>query len=104
MGRALRQRPIHLAAKLRQIREAFELSQNGLIRQLDLVDEIYQDYISAYERGIREPPLPILLRYAHLAGVCVDALIDDEASLPLKLPTSPEHRSYKRKKKTGESS
>ena len=91
MARALRQRPTHLAAKLRQIRDALDLSQNGLIRQLDLVDQIYQDYISAYERGIREPPLPILLRYARLAGVCVDVLIDDEIKLPAKLPGIPKH-------------
>jgi transcriptional regulator with XRE-family HTH domain len=92
MARALRQRPTHLAVKLRQIRDALDLSQNGLIRQLDLVDQIYQDYISAYERGIREPPLPILLRYARLAGVCVDVLIDDEIKLPAKLPGTPKHR------------
>src|SRR5262245_9569626 len=95
MARALRQRPSQLAAKLREIRAALELSQNGLIRQLDLVDQIYQDYISAYERGIREPPLPILLRYARLAGVCVDVLIDDEMKLPAKLPGVPKHRTQR---------
>jgi len=92
MGRALRQRPVHLAKKLRQIRDALGLSQNGIIRQLGLADEIYQDYISAYERGIREPPLPVLLKYARLAGVCVDALIDDDVKLPGKLPSKPKHR------------
>jgi transcriptional regulator with XRE-family HTH domain len=33
--------------------------------------------VSGYERGEREPPLPILLGYARLAGVCTDALVDD---------------------------
>jgi transcriptional regulator with XRE-family HTH domain len=91
MGRALRQRPIHLAGKLRQIRDALGLSQNGIISRLGLTDEIYQDYISAYERGLREPPLPILLLYARLAGVCMEVLIDDKAKLPSKLPARPTH-------------
>ncbi len=92
MGRSLRQRPVHLAGKLRKIRDSFGLSQNGIIARLGLIDEIYQDYISAYERDIREPPLPILLRYARLAGVCVDVLIDDKIELPSKLPARPKHR------------
>lgn len=91
MGRALRQRPLHLAGKLREIRDTFGLSQNGIIRRLGLSDEIYQDYISAYERGVREPPLPVLLKYARLAGVCVDVLIDDQVKLPLRLPGVPKH-------------
>jgi transcriptional regulator with XRE-family HTH domain len=96
MGRSLRQRPIHLAVKLRQIRDTFGLSQNELIARLGLTDEIYQDYISAYERGIREPPLPILLKYARLAGVCVEVLIDDEIKLPSRLPMLPKHSPSRR--------
>lgn len=92
MGRALRQRPVRLAEKLRQIRQALDLSQNGIIGRLGLTDKIYQDYISAYERGIREPPLPVLLKYARIAGVCVDVLIDDGIKLPAKLPGVPKHR------------
>jgi transcriptional regulator with XRE-family HTH domain len=34
--------------------------------------------ISGYERGEREPPLPILLAYAKLAKISTDVLIDDE--------------------------
>ena|ERR1051325_4694354 len=97
MGRALRQRPVHLAGKLRKVRDSFGLSQNGIIARLGLTDEIYQDYISAYERGVREPPLPILLQYARLAGVCVDVLIDDRLKLPIKLPGNPEHFGAKQK-------
>ncbi len=96
MGRALRQRPVNLAGKLRQIRDALGLSQNGMIARLGLRDEIYQDYISAYERGIREPPLPILLKYARLAGICVEALIDDEMRLPSKMPIVPKHSASRR--------
>jgi transcriptional regulator with XRE-family HTH domain len=37
--------------------------------------------ISGYERGEREPPLPILLAYAKLARLSTDVLIDDEWSI-----------------------
>lgn len=88
MGRASRPKPKRLAEKLLQIRTALDLSQNQLIRRLGFVDEITQDYISAYERGVREPPLPVLLEYARAANVYVDALIDDSVDLPGKLPSS----------------
>ena len=41
--------------------------------------------ISGYERGDREPPLPILLRYARLAKVSTDFLIDDDLDVPIVL-------------------
>lgn len=88
MGRAARLRSERLAGKLRQIRMALGLSQNELIRQLELEDVIYQSNVSGYESGEREPPLPIILKYARAAGVYVDVLIDDELDLPAKLPTS----------------
>ena len=91
MSRASRQKPVHLAKKLRQIRNVLGLSQNGIIAKLGLTDEIFQDYISAYERGVREPPLPVLLKYARTAGVCVDLLIDDEQKLPARLPGVAKH-------------
>jgi transcriptional regulator with XRE-family HTH domain len=91
MGRAARLRSERLAGKLRQIREALGLSQNGLIRHLGLEDVIYQSNVSGYESGEREPPLPILLSYAQAAGVCLDVLADDELDLPAKLPAKPKH-------------
>jgi transcriptional regulator with XRE-family HTH domain len=91
MGRAARLRSARLAEKLRHIRNALGLSQNELIRQLGLEDVLYQSNISGYESGEREPPLPILLKYAQLAGVCVDVLIDDDQDLPAKLPAKPKH-------------
>ncbi|HKC65585.1 MAG TPA: hypothetical protein VKB86_18230 [Pyrinomonadaceae bacterium] len=39
-------------------------------------------HISAFELGKREPPLPLLLKYARLARVSTDVLIDDKLSLP----------------------
>jgi transcriptional regulator with XRE-family HTH domain len=96
MGRATRPRPERLPEKLLLIRTALGLSQNGMIRRLGLVDDLTQDYISAYERGVREPPLPALLKYAQAAGVYVDTLIDDEVDLPEKLPCQPKHEGVRR--------
>jgi transcriptional regulator with XRE-family HTH domain len=95
MGRAIRPRSKRLAEKLLRIRTALELSQNGIIRRMGLADEITQDYISAYERDVREPPLPVLLKYAQVAGVYVDVLIDDDVDLPKKLPSYPKHKGIK---------
>ncbi len=91
MGRAARLRSERLAEKLRHIREALGLSQNELIRHLGLEDVIYQSSISGYESGEREPPLPILLKYAEAAGVCLDVLANDKLKLPAKLPAKPQH-------------
>jgi transcriptional regulator with XRE-family HTH domain len=88
MGRASRPRPLRLADKLLQVRTALGLSQNGIIRRLGFMEEITQDYISAYERGVREPPLPVLLQYAREANVLVEVLIDDELDLPERIPPS----------------
>lgn len=60
-----------------------------MIRRLGLADELTQDYISIYERSVREPPLSALLKYAQAARVYVDALIDDEVDLPDELTCRP---------------
>jgi len=75
-----------LAEKLLQIRLSLELSQSEMLKRLDAEDLITYHQISGYETGRREPPLLILLKYARLAGVCVERLIDDEVDLPDKLP------------------
>jgi transcriptional regulator with XRE-family HTH domain len=92
MGRAARLRSERLAEKLRQIRTALGLSQNELIRHLGLEEIIYQSNVSGYESGEREPPLPILLKYAQSAGICLDVLVDDNAVLPTKLPGKAKHK------------
>jgi transcriptional regulator with XRE-family HTH domain len=86
-----RQRSERLAEKLLQLRLALGLSQTEMLKRLDVEDMIVYNRISDYELGKREPPLPILLRYARAAGVCVDVLIDDETDLPGKLPATPKH-------------
>lgn len=83
MGKAKRPRPERLAEKLLQIRLALDLSQSELIKKLDFNElELVQGTISTYELGKREPSLPLLLKYARLAGVTVDVLIDDKLDLP----------------------
>jgi transcriptional regulator with XRE-family HTH domain len=83
---APRQKPERLAEKLKQIRLSLDLSQDGMLERLGLTEEFFRSRISAYELGNREPPLPVLLRYARLVGVSTDVLIDDELDLPAKLP------------------
>jgi transcriptional regulator with XRE-family HTH domain len=84
MGRRARLRPERLAEKLRQIRISLGLSQTEMLNRLGF--DIHYSRISEYELGKNEPALPILLRYARVAGVIVDVLIDDELDLPKKLP------------------
>ena len=85
MGRTSREKPARLAGKLFQIREALGLSQNDILSRLGLTDRLNRDDVSKYERGVREPSLLVLLRYARAAGISTDVLIDDELDLPAKL-------------------
>ena len=87
MGTARREKPARLAFKLRQIRASLDLTQEQMCDRLSGVKSPPRPgHISEFERGKREPSLPVLLRYARLAGVSTDVLIDDELDL-LKLPT-----------------
>lgn len=86
MGTKGRPKPARLSAKLREIREKLDLSQNGMIRRMGLTDRLVQAEISAYELALREPPLDVLLAYARAANVLVEWLIDDEIDLPDDLP------------------
>jgi DNA-binding XRE family transcriptional regulator len=71
--------PRKLAAKLAQIRERLELSQSEIASKLGVRDRAS---ISGYERGEREPPLPVLLEYARLGKVPMETLVDDKLDLP----------------------
>ncbi len=96
MGKGKRERPERLARKLAAIRKAFALSQNGMLRHLGLDDKLTREEVSAYERGVREPSLVTLLKYAEAAGVWVDVLINDDLDLPDELPCSPKHEGVRR--------
>ena len=92
MGTVRRPKPKRLAEKLLQVRLSLGLSQNELIKRLDFEKELVQGTISTYELGKREPSLPLLLKYAQIAGICVDVIINDELDLPKKLPSKPSSR------------
>jgi len=79
MGRARRLRPKHLGKKLRQVRQHLGLSQVGMAEALNF-PTVHPTNISGYEIG-REPPYPVLLRYARLEGVSTDVLVDDELKI-----------------------
>jgi len=77
MGRSQRPRPKYLGRKLLQIRRSLGISQAEMVKRVGF-KSVHQAHISGYERGEREPPLPVLLKYARVAGVSTDDLIDDE--------------------------
>lgn len=81
MGKSKRPRPQRLPEKLKKIRESLNLSQDGIIERLDYNGDLMRSMISNFEIGLREPPLPLILAYARLAGVSTDVLIDDEIDL-----------------------
>jgi transcriptional regulator with XRE-family HTH domain len=92
MGRSQRPLPTRLGEKLRRIRVSLDLTLEQMIGRLCYeTSPIYPTNISAMERGEREPPLPLLLSYARLAGVSTDVLIDDDLELPRDLPISGRH-------------
>lgn len=82
MGRGSREMPAKLGEKLIQIRVYLGVSQDGLVRELGLAEKLTRNEISKYERGVREPALAVLLKYARAAGVNVEVLMDDELELP----------------------
>lgn len=83
MGTKSRPRPKFLAQKLKRIRESLGASQGEMINQLGSDEKIVRSTISAFERGVREPSYLILLRYARVAGISTDILIDDNLRLTL---------------------
>lgn len=81
MPRGQRERPRYLGAKLKQIRSSLGLSQSQMVTALGADDRIDRSIVSGWERGVKEPTLPILLKYAKLAGISTDVLIDDAIKL-----------------------
>lgn len=81
MAKTAREKPKHLSVKLKKIREDLGLSQNEMLAALEIKDS-FRSVISGYELGTKEPSLIVLLKYARLAGVSTDVLIDDKLKLP----------------------
>jgi transcriptional regulator with XRE-family HTH domain len=80
MGRSPRERPQKLAAKMLKIRKQLGMSQTQMSKALGL--KVHYAAISQFEAGTREPSLIVLLRYARLARVSMETLVDDEMKLP----------------------
>jgi len=59
-----------------------------MLRRLGVEDSFSTARISEYETGVREPSLWILLNYGRVARVHLESLIDDNATVPDKLPGS----------------
>ena len=85
MGQKPRHKPRRLGKKLIQIREALGLSQNQMLVKAGMDKRYGRNNLSNYELGKREPPSDLVLAYAKAAGLTVDAMLDDRASLPKTL-------------------
>jgi transcriptional regulator with XRE-family HTH domain len=80
MGRTRRRKPKRLGRKLAAIRNDLGVSQSEMARLLDL--QASYTVVSSYELGTGEPDLLTLLKYARLARISTDTLIDDKLELP----------------------
>jgi transcriptional regulator with XRE-family HTH domain len=92
-----RLKPERLGEKLRQIRLSLGISQTEMLNRLGVGELIVYSQLSGYESGAREPSLMILLRYARVANVSMEALADDELDLPAKLPSPTKSEGVRRK-------
>ena len=79
MGRSQRRRPKHLPRKLLAIRKLLGLSQTQMANALGL--RVHYSAVSNFELGTREPDLLTILKYAELARISTDLLIDDKRKL-----------------------
>jgi transcriptional regulator with XRE-family HTH domain len=85
MARVAVKNPRRIGEKLHQIRLMLELSQNGIIARMGLERELKRTSVSNFERKRRVPSLLVLLRYARVAGICLEVLVDDALELPKEL-------------------
>lgn len=86
-----RPQPDRLAEKLRRLRIQLGYTLEEMAQALSRVKKSPPDksHIHRFEAGIREPSLLVLLEYSRIAGVSLEALVDDESELPMKLPRKP---------------
>jgi len=103
MGKGRRATPKFLAKKLREIRFRLGLSQNAMLRHLGLDTEFSRSELSAYERGVREPPLQVLLSYSKVIRIWMNVLIDDQLDLPPTLGHKQMHDGTKVAKRSSRS-
>lgn len=92
---------VQSSSKLHAIRNSLGLTQEEMIRRLNCKRiPLYPASISEYEKGKREPPLLVLLQYARVAGVPMEALVDDDLDLPKRLPGRPKYESLVKSNRT----
>lgn len=79
-----RPQPDRMADKLRQIRTRLGYTLEEMAQALARVKKSPPDksYIHRFESGSREPSLLVLLEYSRVAGVPLEAIVDDETDLP----------------------
>lgn len=83
MGAPGKEKPQKLGGKLLEIRKRLGLSQVEMAKALSTkVTQLQGGSISRFETGDREPSFIQLLKYARLAEVNADVLIDDKLNLP----------------------
>ena len=80
MGRSARNKPLLLSQKLLAIRKRLSMSQTEMARALGLT--VHYSAVSNFELGTREPDLLVVLRYARLAHIPMEVIVDDNLSLP----------------------
>jgi transcriptional regulator with XRE-family HTH domain len=80
MGRSRRNKPLQLSHKLFASRKRLQMSQTEMARALGLT--VHYSAVSNFELGTREPDLLVVLRYARLAGVPMETIVDDNLNLP----------------------
>ena len=80
MGRTRRNRPKRLGRKLLAIRKRLGMSQPEMCKALGL--KVHYSAVSNFELGTREPDLIVVLKYARLAKVSMENLVDDKLKLP----------------------
>jgi len=74
--------PKKLGKKMKQIREGLGMSQREIVKALNYKDTpLRASQISQYETGQREPTMMLVLAYARLANVPMEALVDDKMKL-----------------------
>lgn len=89
MGRGKRTIPKRMPEKLKAARAELDCTLEEMVVKIEakLVElgypdiSVYSGNIHEYEKGTREPLLPVLLAYARIAGISVDKLIDDKFDL-----------------------
>lgn len=79
MGRSRRPPAKYLGRKLATIRKRLGFS---ITRMSTALGYPHPAHISGFEHGKREPSLPVIVKYAELAGCSTDYLIDDRLDLP----------------------